>query len=257
MTDPGTPPFGSVHYDDLTMDQARAAAQAGAVVLLPLGSVEEHGPHLPLSTDSLQPEYVAAEVARRTGSLVAPPLRYGLCEAARHFPGTLSIEFDTLRALIRDLLSELIRQGFRRVVILSGHAGSAHMTALRLAAREVIQRHRDTPPPRRPRVLVLSDYDFAYLLRGQDFDPRDGHAGTIETSRVLALRPDLVRDLPPPDYPQLPRFEVVPDPESYFPQGYLGDPSAASAEKGRMLNGFIIAELVKLVEGLKETPGER
>ncbi len=238
-------------FDELSMKEVREIAGTGKVIILPLGSVEEHGDHLPLCTDSLQPEYVALEAARRTGSLVAPPLRYGLCDSARNFPGTITIEFDSLRFIVRDILGEFLRQGFTRLLVLSGHAGSAHMAALRLAAREIIQRHRGDSPANLPRIMVCSDYDFAYLLRGKDFDERDGHGGTIETSRVLAIRPDLVHGKGKKSYAKLPKFEIVADPERFFPTGIVGDAGAATAKMGQKLNQYIIAEVIKLVEELQ------
>ncbi|MGA2309879.1 MAG: creatininase family protein [Candidatus Bathyarchaeia archaeon] len=78
-------------FDELSMKEAETRAKGGSVVIFHIGSVEEHGDHLPLCTDSLQPEFVALEVAKKTGCLVAPPLRYGVCNSARGFPGTVSI----------------------------------------------------------------------------------------------------------------------------------------------------------------------
>ena len=121
--------------DELSSKEAAEAAADGAVVIFPVGSVEEHGSHLPLCTDSIQSEYIALEVAKKTGCLVAPAFRQGICNAGRNFPGTMSIEFDTLRLVARDLLSELARNGFRRIIVLTGHAGSSHMTALKVAAQ--------------------------------------------------------------------------------------------------------------------------
>lgn len=244
----------SPHYGDLTMKEIKALAGTGRVVIIPVGSLEEHGDHLPVNTDSLQPVYVAEQVARRTGCLIAPLLPYGLCDAARPFPGTITIEFDTVRLLMRDLLSEFIRQGFTRLLVLSGHAGSAHLAALRLAAREIISNHRKDPAGSRPRIMVCSDYDFAFLLKDQGFDPRDDHAGGIETSRMLDIRPDLVKGRTRTSFSQFPRFEIAPDPEKYLKGGIQGDPAAASAEKGRMLNGYVIEELVKLVKELSSNP---
>ena len=74
-------------FDELSMKEAEKAAEEGKVVIIPCGSVEEHGSHLPLCTDSLQAEHVALEVARKAGCLVAPPLRYGVCSSTRNFPG--------------------------------------------------------------------------------------------------------------------------------------------------------------------------
>ena len=125
-------------FDELSMKEAEKAAKTDIAIIFPVGSVEEHGEHLPLSTDSIQPEFVALEVAKRTKSLVAPTLRYGVCNSTRGFPGTISISFEALYKMVKDVLEEFIRNGFRRILILSGHAGQSHMAALRLAAQEAI-----------------------------------------------------------------------------------------------------------------------
>lgn len=236
-------------FDELSMREAERAAEEGKVVIIPCGSIEEHSTHLPLCTDSLQAEYVALEVARKAGCLVAPPLRYGVCVSTRNFPGTITISFDSLRSIMVDILEEFIRNGFKRLLILTGHAGGSHMTALKLAAREVVTNHKDEDG--RPRIMVCSDYDFAFDLRGKDFDEKDSHAGTIETSRVMAIRPDLIKGKGTRSYPKLPRFEIVPDPERYFPSGVMGNPTIASAEKGQRINEYVIEQIVKLVEELK------
>ena len=90
-------------FDDLSMIEAKRAAEEGKVVIIPCGSIEEHGDHLPLCTDSLQAEFVALSVAQKTSCLVAPPLRYGLCSSTRNFPGTITITFDTLRSIMTDI----------------------------------------------------------------------------------------------------------------------------------------------------------
>lgn len=238
-------------FDELSMKEVERAAKDGKVIIIPIGSVEEHGDHLPLCTDSLQPEYVASEVAKKTKCLVAPPLRYGVCTSTRNFPGTISIGFESLHGIIRDILEEFIRNGFMRILVLSGHAGQAHMAALRLAAQEVIWRHERESSEKKPKIMVCSDYDFAYELKGKYFNEKDGHAGTIETSRVMAIRSGLIKRKGKKSFPKLPRFEIVADPERYFPSGVIGDPTIASAEKGRMINKYVIKEVIKLIEELK------
>jgi creatinine amidohydrolase len=233
------------------MTEAERAAREGAVVVLPIGSVEEHGDHLPLCTDSLQPEYVALEVARSTGCLIAPPLKYGVCNAARNFPGTISIQFDSLYRIVRDVLAELIRNGFTRIIVLSGHAGQSHMAALRLAAQDVILLNEDARLQKKPRIMVLSDYDFAYELKGKYFSEKDGHAGTIETSRILAIKPNLIKTKGKTSFPEMPRFEIVAHPERYFPSGVIGDPASASSSKGRMINKYVIRQITNLVKELE------
>jgi len=238
-------------FDELSMKEVEKAAKAGRVVIIPVGSVEEHGDHLPLCTDSLQPEYVALEVAKKTKSLVAPPIRYGVCNSTRNFPGTISIRFESLYRIVRDILEEFIRNRFTRILVLSGHAGKAHMAAIRLAVQEVIWLHERESSKKKPRIMVCSDYDFAYELKGKYFDEKDGHAGTIETSRVMAIRSDLTKGKGKKEFPKLPRFEIVADPERYFPSGVIGDPTIASARKGQMINKYVIREVIKLIEELK------
>jgi creatinine amidohydrolase len=237
-----------VFLDELTMPEAEEAAKKGKIVILPVGSVEEHGRHLPLCTDCLQPENIAVEVARKAGCLVAPALRYGVCTETRHFPGTISVGFDSLYSMVCDILDELVRQGFRRLIVLSGHAGSLHMAALRLAARDVLDKYSEESKHRSLRIMVLSDYDFAYELRGKQFDERDGHGGEIETSRILAIRPDLVKGRTGKNFAELPRFEIVANPEDYWPNGIKGDPAKASVEKGKIANKYIISKMLTQIE---------
>jgi creatinine amidohydrolase len=236
--------------DELSTKEAEKAARTGVVVIFPIGSVEEHGEHLPLCTDSLQPEYVALEVAKKTGCLVAPPLRYGVCNAGRNFPGTLSIEFDSLYRIARDVLAELARNGFNRVIVLSGHSGSSHMVALRMAAQSVVLQSENEGSTRKTRIMVLSDFDFAFELKGKGFSEKDGHAGAIETSRVMAIKPELIKAKGKASFPEMPRFEVVAHPERYFPSGVIGDPTEASASKGQAINDYVVEQVSKLVEEL-------
>jgi len=238
--------------DELSSKEAAQVSKEGTVVIFPVGSVEEHGDHLPLCTDSIQPEYIAQEVAKKTGCLIAPPFRYGICNATRNFPGTITIQFDTLYRLAHDILSELTRNGFNRIIILSGHAGNSHMVALRLAAQEIVIKSDEAREKRKVRIMVLSDFDFAEELIPEYADENDGHAGTLETSRMMAIKTDLVNANVKPSVWQMPRFEVVAHPELYFPSGVNGDPTAASAEKGQKINKYIIEQVEKLVKEIKE-----
>jgi len=243
----------TVWLDELTMPEAEEAAERGKIVILPVGSVEEHGRHLPLCTDSLQPENIAVEVARKTGCLVAPSIRYGVCNETRNFPGTISVSFDSLYGMVFDVLDELVRQGFRRLIVLSGHAGYLHMGALRLAARAVLDKYAESSQCHDLRIVVLCDYEFAYELRGKQFDARDGHGGEIETSRILAIRPDLVKGRTEKNFSEMPQFEIVMNPRDFWPNGIQGDPSKASVEKGRVVNEYILGKILALVKELSSS----
>jgi creatinine amidohydrolase len=230
---------------DLT-SPAFAALDPKPPLLVPVGIVEEHGPHLPLDTDSLQAQHTCDAVAARTGALVAPLLAYGNCSSTRNFPGSFSLRFDTLRAVARDVLGDCARHGLRDVAFVSGHAGGAHMRALKLAAEE----HLDATPGLR--ILVLSDYELlagfdARAAAGVDVPAWDGHADAIETSRMLAIRPDLVRGRAPAHRVRFPEFLVETDAQKRFPGGVMGDPTLASEALGRAANAWIHERLAGLL----------
>jgi creatinine amidohydrolase len=244
--------FPCLWLDELSTKEAEKAAKDDAVVIFPIGSVEEHGDHLPLCTDSVQPEYVALEVARKTGCFVAPPLRYGICNATRNFAGTITIGFDTFYKIVNEILSELVRNGFNRIIVLSGHAGNSHMVALRMAAQDIVIKKDSSGAEKKTRIIVLSDYDFAKELTPKFASKKDGHAGTLETSRMMAIKPNLIKTKGSASFTEMPRFEVVAHPEFYFPSGVNGDPTIASAEKGQKINNYIIDQVAKLVKTIKE-----
>lgn len=232
---------GRVDAHEITSPAFAKAAKDGAMAILPIGSMEEHGSHLPLGTDSMQAEEIARHIADEFGALVLPPIRYGECRSTRNFPGTISLSFETVCALAIDIVSELSRNGIEKILILSGHAGSGHMAALRLGVQRVVQ---NDP---RLKVMVLSDYDIAYELRGKEFPGDDGHAGLIETSRILNIREDLVGRQRPVGKGRPPKYMIISDPERHMPTGVMGDPRGADAGRGRRIDDYVVDELCALI----------
>ena len=214
------------------------------LVILPVGALEAHGPHLPLGADQIQAEATAASVAERVDALIAPTVAYGSAPGARRFAGTVSLSLSELEAHVRGVLSELARSGIRRILVLSGHAERGHMAALREAADEAA---RASPGVR---VVVLSDYDFVYELRGRDSPATDGHAGLLETSRLLALAPETVG----PDRPVVEnrRSPFLPGSgtEAEWPESVIGDTRPASAELGRRVQAHVVDRTVETVRTL-------
>lgn len=231
----------------MTMDQVREEAALGTPVVIPFGSTEEHGSHLPLATDTLQAHAVAIRAAALQHALVAPPVHYGICNSTRNHPGTVTLSGDTFRSLVRDLIRSLAKQGFGCLVLFSGHAGRVHMSSLREAAQDCVADDPDL------RIAVVSDFDLVIRSSGDIIDTgTDSHAGEIETSRMLFLHPDSVRGRSPAELPSLPPFRVVPDPEKYWPGGVWGDPGAADESKGRVMVEKSAAELAAVIRGLSE-----
>ena len=100
--------------------------------------------------------------------------------------------------------------------------------------------------------MVLSDYDFTKELTPNYASEKDGHAGTLETSRMMAIKPNLIKTKGAASFTEMPHFEVVAHPEFYFPSGVNGDPTVASADKGQKINNYIIDQVEKLVKIIKE-----
>jgi creatinine amidohydrolase len=227
--------------EEITSAEFAKLAKKKPLVIVPFGSVEEHGSHLPLCTDAFQAEEIALRIAERFDALVCPSVKYGECVSTRNFPGTISVSSETLRLLVRDLVSELARNGIDKIMILTGHAGGAHMAALKEGAMGVVAKDKSL------KVMLLSDYDIAYQLLGKEVPATDGHGGLIETSRIMNIRPELVGTTRPKGTDTRPKFMLVPDAEKYNPTGIVGDSSWASAETGKKMDDYIVKELSKLV----------
>ncbi|MFM9106263.1 MAG: creatininase family protein [Chloroflexota bacterium] len=227
------------HWQKLRRDEIAAEAGRGAVLLQPIGAVEQHGPHLPLDTDIAA---VSAVCERAAGllddppALVLPGIPWGLSPYWLPFAGTLSLSPATILALIDDIGASAAAHGFRRMVVVNGHGGNAGIVAVAATnlARAGI------------RAVSLSWWD---VLRGDlvALTPRDGghigHAGQTETSVQLALQPERVAmDLAVPglgaDLAAATAGEfwgvgyAPPDPAREAPEGVYGDPSAADAATG-------------------------
>jgi creatinine amidohydrolase len=214
------------------------------LVIVPVGALEAHGPHLPLGADQIQAEATADELADRVDALVAPTVPYGSAPGARRFPGTVSLTMSQLEGHVTGVLSELARTGVRRLLVLSGHAERGHMAALREAADETMRMHPTV------RVVVLSDYDFVYELRGREAPITDGHAGLLETSRVLAVAPDKVGTERPVVENRRSPFLPGAGTDAEWPESVMGDTRTASGELGRRVQTHVVDRLVETVAAL-------
>ncbi|HTT15841.1 MAG TPA: creatininase family protein [Thermoplasmata archaeon] len=214
------------------------------LVILPVGALEAHGPHLPLGADQIQAERTAFELAERLDALVAPTVAYGSAPAARRFPGTVSLSIQELEDHVAGVLGELGRSGVRRLLVLSGHGERGHMAALREAGERAMRARSGL------RVVVLCDYEFVYELRGQDAPSSDGHAGLLETSRLLALAPETVGPARPVvEYRHSP-FVPGPASEADWPESVIGDTRPATAELGRKIQAHVLERLERTVGDL-------
>lgn len=233
--------------EEMTMVEFAAGLQATRTVIIPFGSTEQHGNHLPLDTDTLQAIDIARTAATSRPLFVAPPVHYGVCRSTGQHPGTVGISTTTLKMLITDLVSSFYAQGLRNVVLLSGHAGTTHMATLVDTGEELLNRFEDI------QIAVIKEYDLA-LIAGQGLleSPGDSHAGEIETSRLLYSHPVLVKGLSPAEYPSFPHGILVRDKQKYWPGGVWGDPSKASSAKGKLLQQRMTDKLCELIAELEK-----
>ncbi|MBA4392866.1 MAG: creatininase, partial [Desulfobacca sp.] len=114
----------------MTMVEFEEHLKKSQTVVVPVGSVEEHGGHLPLSTDTVHVYEVCRQACEMTGAFLAPPVHYGNCRSTGQHPGTISISGDTLRALLKDIGYSFYKQGLRNLLFISGHAGGTHTVAM-------------------------------------------------------------------------------------------------------------------------------
>jgi len=231
-------------------DAAAAVGGGEWWALLPIGSTEAHGPHLPLSSDVVIAEAMADGAAARLAAagrraLVLPPLAYGVTECAHDFFGTLSITPATLTALIVDLARSLARHGCKRLALCNAHLEPDHRAALKSAAAAATAAGLPTLFPD-----IVRRANAARL--GAEFQSGACHAGAYESSIVLAARPELVRDdlrVGLPENPISIGAALAAGKKTFKEAGgadaYFGAPAAASAMAGRELIamlGAIVAE---------------
>ncbi|WP_376987499.1 creatininase family protein [Bosea sp. R86505] len=179
----------SVLWNEMTAEELRAKAAADAIVVLPVASVEQHGPHLPVGVDTILCERICKAAAERVDGnevVVAPTVWCGMAEHHMAFGGTFTFDIPTYRAVLLCLLKNLERHGFRRVVIVNGHSGntSALMAFLPDFACETKLRVRA--------AMYFSAADRAVMSVLED--ATGTHANEFETSMMMALAPELVRD---------------------------------------------------------------
>jgi creatinine amidohydrolase len=232
--------FAGSDFAGLPWPEAERAFAGGFVALLPVGSTEAHGPHLPLATDVVLAQGMADAAAallraRGRAVLVLPALAYGVTECAGEFFGTISVSAATVQALVVDVAASLRARGCAKLGLVNAHLEPAHRHALRAGAEAASAAGLPTVLPDIVRRV------YAARL-GAEFQSGACHAGDFEGSLLLALRPELVREGARVALPENPvslaaalaagkrRFV-----EAGGPQAYFGRPAAASAETGRAL----------------------
>ena len=251
---PGVPPL-PVHWEELTAPLfVQAVERAGGVAIIPMGILEKHGPHLPLGSDIMQARAVALRAAEQEYAVVFPTYYFGQIFEARHQPGTVAYSAPLIWSVLEETVAELARNGFAKIILVSGHGGNEHFVRYFCQAQ------------------LASPREYAVLLFAPEADPEDDpevkpllrtgldwHAGERETSTMLAIAPGLVHLEDAGAESGADQGRLAGLPNAYtgiwwyarFPNHYAGDGGAASAELGEVLLRKRAALLAAMIRDVK------
>jgi len=215
--------------------------------ILPIGSVEAHGPHLPLLTDSIIADAIAREVGKKVKAFVLPVFHYGTLWSLKDFPGSTWIKSDTLGKVIYEVGSVLATHGFKLFVTINAHVGNND--AIKEGLRALI---KDFPSLN----ILMFNPDLIFetgrkYVESKPWYKMYYHADEIETSLLLFLAPESVRmDQATKDYPEIPLnfdYKFIPW-KKLTKRGVIGDPTLASREKGKKIFEEIVKKIVDVID---------
>jgi creatinine amidohydrolase/Fe(II)-dependent formamide hydrolase-like protein len=248
-------------WAEMTWPEIEERLKIVDLAILPCGSIEQHGYHLPVDVDAFDAEYLAFKVAEACSDpkpFVLPLIAYGVAYHHEDFKGTISVSNDALSKIVYDIGMSLAKNGIKKLVLLNGHGDN---DATLMYAAQMINRDAN--------IFVCvetgetSDEDLHKIIE----TPNDIHAGEIETSTSLAIRPHLVKMERAKDATLSFESEYLNFTSSrgvswyvrtkkITESGVMGNPTLASAEKGKKMWKIMIAHLVKFIEELKNSDVE-
>jgi creatinine amidohydrolase len=240
-----------LRWADLTWEEVDSLRRGGMdMVLLPVGSTEQHGPHLPLNVDTMLAEAVTEAVSASTGVPVLPVLPYGCALGhTRRWPGTISLSPGTLTQVVVEVLEDVIAFGFTRVLVLSGHVTNA--APLRCALEILRDRHQSVRIAQKHLLEASARTKAAYLADADDF-----HANAAETALMMHLCPGQVREDRIFDDPDRTEGLVFSYTVPYTSKaGHTGRPSEATPSIGAELFDMLVEDWTDIVlRALREEP---
>lgn len=248
------------NLSELTSPEVAEALRDSPVAVIPLGSIEQHGPHLPNGTDTMAAELVAEEVAGRLDALYVPFAPYGVTPIHAGHPGTISLRRETFEALLTDVCSELIGLGVETFVLVNWHEGN--IASMNAVATDLQGRHGATF------IAAQACYVAQRLYRDQGGELT--HGGGIETLAVLARDASLVRldrasePTRPPGAEEMDAmrrshevYGFITDVSELTVHGWYGNPWWASPERARQFTQTVADGVLKLLEGILSARGGR
>ena len=248
-----------MRFDDLTVPEIAALDRERTMLVLPVGSVEQHGRHMPVGTDTLLAQSVALGAAEKLLGRVAvlPPPWYGFSAHHMQFAGTVTLQASTMIALVEDIVGSVVDHGFRRVLILNGHGGNGGV--IDVLASTLGHRFHGKARIASTTYFQLGREAIAALRESEPGGM--GHACEFETAMMLAVRPDLVAmeravaTHPDPgsrylttDLIGASAIRTYHDFSDLAETGALGDPTLATPEKGARFHAAMVEALSEFLE---------
>jgi len=242
-------------YGELTAPQfVKAVELSGGVCILPAGILEKHGPHLPLSTDIIASREIASRAAAEEYAIVFPEFYFGQIFEAKHQPGTMAYSPELVWNILEETCEELARNGIKKIVIVNGHGGNTHLFSYfcqsQLAERKDYVVVLFTPDDREVNREVST-------MRTTDYG---GHADEVETSMIMAIRPDLVHAETASGQSGRDQERLANLPYAYtgiwwyasYPNHYAGDGSDPNVKIGELRLQSRSRQLSELIRVLKK-----
>jgi creatinine amidohydrolase len=248
-----------IFWQEMWRDEFESALTQDPVVIVPVGSVEQHGPHCPMDVDIVGPFYMAAEAAKRTTGfpvIVAPPVWSGFTHYNKGFPGTISLRIETFLNLLQDVCGSIHENGFKRIILVNGHGGND----------APVRVGRDVLAESNVFVVGFSWWKMVepeMLEWGEADDGSIGHGGEWETSVQLHLREHLIQKslmnddvFPNPFSPDIQSFATFSERrrDTRDVTGTMGDSTVATVEKGEQIFELAVARLMKVASEFHSQP---
>lgn len=254
---------GKVLFGEMTNREVKLYLEKGDTILIPTGSTEQHGDHLPLNTDTFIPLEIATRVARKIDALVAPPIYYGLSLPHKGAPGVIYITPRTYMTFIEEIVLSLSNAGFRRIIFINGHWDN--INAINLACINVY----DRLPPKTVAYGINYWESLPPNLLDDYLSAKSGlHANVGETASIMAIRPELVEmEYAKECWPDVPEDVsgvpiaialncIVPKTGSMIhviKNGVWGNPKDATVEKGQQFLADITKYVINMIEDIEKT----
>ena len=259
---------------EMTVQDMEAALKKTKTVIIPIGIVEQHGFHLPLSTDYHNATELPLRAGDRLNAVVAPTIPY--CYSGGELPGTVNVSPQAFSLYLTDICAEFVRMGFMNIAVLLGHGGTDNNNAVELSLKMLQKRY----PQMRDRVFAMISIGRLSPTWTAIFDQgpeHDFHAGQVETSLMMYWKPELVKDKIVMDEPEIARMmrtdqdwfdksEKIVDSEFVVPctsqraeikVGVMGFPETASKELGEKICNEAVDGLIAFIDRLEASLAER